>query len=64
MLLFLTGDGRRRVARAAPVIQQANDVFFGALDGPDFGALCDIAARLEAGSERAVGHVADLAAPA
>ena len=54
VLLLLTAEGRRRVARAAPEIQRANDAFFGPLSATDFRLLGGLAARLEASSEYAV----------
>jgi MarR family transcriptional regulator, organic hydroperoxide resistance regulator len=54
VLLCLTAEGSRRISHAAPVIQEANDAFFAALNKVDFLVLGDIAARLEASSAKAV----------
>lgn len=52
--LCLTEEGSRRIAHAAPVIQNANDAFFASLSKVDFLVLADVAARLETGSDRGV----------
>ena len=62
--LCLTEEGRRRVALAAPDIQDANDAFFASLSKVDFVVLGDVAARLEKSSARAVKALSDPAGPA
>lgn len=52
--LCLTDEGSRRISDTAPVIQNANDAFFGSLDSVHFLVLSDIAARLEESSAKAV----------
>jgi len=52
--LQLSARGRRALEDLAPTIRAANDLFFAPLDAVDFAALSDIAARLEASSERAL----------
>jgi len=52
--LCLTDEGNRRIADAAPLIQEANDSFFAALTNVDFLVLGDIASRLEESSAKAV----------
>lgn len=55
--LCLTEEGSRRIARTAPLIQTANDEFFGALDSVHFLVLSDIAARLEKSADKAVRNL-------
>jgi MarR family transcriptional regulator, organic hydroperoxide resistance regulator len=52
--LCLTEEGGRRISDIAPVIQDANDAFFGSLSKVDFLVLGDVAARLQESSGRAV----------
>lgn len=52
--LWLTEEGARRISRATPGIQNANDSFFDGLSRIDFLVLSDIAARLEISSAKAV----------
>lgn len=62
VLLRLAPRGRETVARTAPSIQRANDLFFAPLDAADFARLGGMAARLVESSEAAVAALGDDAA--
>lgn len=54
VVLTVTAEGRRRLARLAPTQRQVNDVEFGCLSGKEFAALVDIVERLAESGEKAV----------
>jgi DNA-binding MarR family transcriptional regulator len=63
VLLCLTGDGMQRIVQSLPVIQRANDAFFGSVDRLHFVALSDLAASLEKSSGQAVRMLKELSEP-
>ncbi len=54
VVLSVTGEGRARLERLAPVQRQVNDVEFGCLSRAEFASLADMVERLIASGEQAV----------
>jgi DNA-binding MarR family transcriptional regulator len=57
VLLSLAPAGRLKIDRVAAEIRAINDLFFGALDAPSFGALSAAAAALVKGSGKALHYL-------
>ena len=57
VLLTLAPAGRLKIDRLSAEIRAINDMFFGALDGGSFAALCAAAQALVKGSGKAVQYV-------
>lgn len=54
VVLTVTEEGRRRLAKLAPAQRQVNDVEFGCLSAKEFAGLVDVIERLVESGERAV----------
>lgn len=58
VLLSISPAGRLKLDRLLAEIRAVNDLFFGALDGEAFSALCNAVSVLVENSDKAVRHIA------